>query len=544
MSNPFDQFDSQPQTANPFDQFDAKPKAAPEGDIASTIKRAAGGVVGDINQVIGAVNTPIRGWAGLVGQDVNGIPSIGSQGDKSVQEGMDASQQATGAILNAPVNAYRAGENKLEELGNKLPWAPYVNNFINSHPFLVKAQAALKGAGDVAAQVAPMAAGGIKAAGETEAPTLTAKQQSFKLANDNGVSIVPSEAEVQGGVSAPIGTAMEGFSGGAKAAQAIAIKNASSINGMAAQALAKTAPDLGIKPTTELTPEIIAKAKAANNIPYAQVAKLSDTAGRISADDPYAAGIKAMEDANNNSFGANPDIKAVIDRIDKPDFTSAELLKEVKSLRGNASGNYKSASGAPGKNSFDLGDLADAQSAAADLLEDRLDRFAQQIPGQENLAANLQQSRVNLAKINAIDNSIKAGTTNVNPGYFGRQLDNGAPLTDELADIGTLANNFPKSVRDVSNLSSKAPFTRFDALGGIWSLSKLFTHPLEGTAGAAAFLGPPGVRSGLFSNAYQSSLLPKASSLQSVAPYAAVQAAQTGNLTYEQQLAKQLMGNQ
>lgn len=562
MSNPFDQFDAQPQTANPFDQFDAKPKAAPEGDIASTIKRAAGGVISEINVPIGMANSAVKGLAGIAGlvkgavtpgdsadnaseryMDAVGVPSIGAQGEKSAQEGMDVTQQVIGSVLNAPVNIYRAGENKAEELSNKLPWAGYVNNFINSHPFLVKAQAALKGAGDVVAQVAPMVAGGVKAA--LDAPKdIPAAPPALKLANDNGIAVIPSEAAVNG-ASAPVGTAIEGFSGAPKAATAAAIKNSKAINGMAAQELAQTAPELNIKPDTELTPEILDKARAANNAAYSQVAKLSDSAGRIGADDEYAAGIKAMEDANNNSFGANKDISSVIKRIDKPDFTSGELLAEMKRLRGNASANYKASSGAPGKNTYDLGDLADAQNTAADLLEDRLDRFAQQIPGQEDLAANLQQSRVNLAKINAIDNSIKAGTTNVNPGYFGRQLNNGAPLTGKLADIGTLANNFPKSIRDVSSIASKTPYSRLDMLGLGYSLSKMFTHPIEAAGGAAAFAGGPLARTGLLSDAYQNSLTPKApSALIRGAPYAAGQAAQTGNLTYEQQLAQQLMGNQ
>lgn len=553
--NPFDKFD-QPTQGNPFDQFD---KPIPQDNAAETlIKRAAGGVLGDINQVIGAVNAPIKGLAGIAGlvkgaltpgesadntsaqyMQSAGIPTIGAQGDQAVKEGMDASQATTGTILNAPIEAYRAGENATEQLANKLPWAPYVNNFINSHPFLVKAQAALKGGIDTAIQAAPVVYGAYKGlTSPSEAPT---PPPVIKLARDNGVSVIPSELDLKG-ADVPTGETIEGFAGAPKTATAAAVKNTKAINSMGAQELASTAPDLGIKPDTELTPEIIAKAKQANVEPYETASNLSDTYGPVPMDNELGAGLQALRQANKaNRANPNPDVTEVIDSLDKPELTTRQIWGEIQRLIGNAKTNFKN-SAVPGKNTYDLGDLADAQSAAADLLEDRLDRFAQTIPGQENLVANLRQARVNYAKINAIDNSIKAGTTDIDPAYFGKQLDNGAPLTGKLNDIGVLANNFPKSVRLASNIANKTGLSRFDLLGGLYSISKFATNPKEAAAGTAAFLGGPMARSAILSEAYQNSLLGRPSNFMPMAPGAAVGAAQQGSM--QQELYKQLMGQQ
>ena len=68
----------------PFTGIDKPPE---DGDVAATIKRAAGGVIGDLNQVIGAVNSPLKGLAGIAGL-VKGAVTPGDSADNASQRFM------------------------------------------------------------------------------------------------------------------------------------------------------------------------------------------------------------------------------------------------------------------------------------------------------------------------------------------------------------------------------------------------------------------------------------------------------------------------
>lgn len=98
-------------------------------------------------------------------------------------------------------------------------------------------------------------------------------------------------------------------------------------------------------------------------------------------------------------------------------------------------------------------------------------------PWAHNLVQQFRDSRVQLAKQYAVKNAIVEGTGNVDPAKFGRALQGGAPLTDELR----LMAEFQKAAPDVMrHVTKDAPmFTPWEASTiGMGGVAGYAAHPL------------------------------------------------------------------
>lgn len=330
--------------------------------------------------------------------------------------------------------------------------------------------------------------------------------EAVTKARQAGYSLPPSEAAAQG-APAPIGKAIEGLTGSAKLRTSAAMKAQDVTDSLAAQ-------DIGVAPGTPLTDAVLDKAREPWNQVYKEVGALSDDHGPIPTDTPYTTALSKIASDNSSSFGGNPDIQSLVEKYSQPSFTSSDAVDAIKSLRKNATSNYKASNAFQVKNAYELGDLADAQKSVADALEQRIDRFAKSA-GSDDLVQRWQDARKQLAKINSVDSAIKEGTTNVSAPSLARSLNRGAPLSGNLRTVAQTANAFPRVLTEPSKLGNKVPINMLEGgIGGLGGLTAyLAGSPAIAAASAAGMVARPLARSALLSSGYQDRLAQQAPSL-------------------------------
>lgn len=114
-----------------------------------------------------------------------------------------------------------------------------------------------------------------------------------------------------------------------------------------------------------------------------------------------------------------------------------EAVDFVKKLRSDSNAAYKT--GSP--------EMGAAQRAIADAIEDNIG-LNLQAAGRPELLGNFKAARKQLAKQYAVREAIDEGAGTVDIKHFGRMLDAGAPLSDELALMGRFANTAPNVARN------------------------------------------------------------------------------------------------
>lgn len=493
---------------------------------APTGNAALGAGMGAVNTLSGGLNAIPKGLAGLIGL-VKGAVTPGESVDNESQAYMNAAPQipqmqsddlntqaanqaitgAASAMASAlPQGLDTAKTFLMQHSPQPVSRNPAIENYIQSQQAEQEAKSRL--GLNLAGNILPMLLTPKGLQGPTKMPEAT----PLSMANDLGYSIMPSEAAIKGG-SAPVGKLVEGLAGSAKTGVSAVMKNQPITNGLAAADIAKTAPDLGITPKTELTPQLLDQARAPNNAVYAQVSKL----GRIPTDNAFRAELNTIGRTPGNSFpgAVDPDIQGLRDIYNVPHFDAGDAVLQIRNLRKNATANYKAAAANQVKNAPMLGELADAQQGIADALENQLDRFvgspADKI-GNPKLIQDWRQARKNLAIINTVDNSIKEGTTDVSAEALAKQMNRGAPLSGNLQKIADMQNNFPISIRDVTRVRNKVPINALEGIMGTAGLgSAVLGEPHLGAGLVAGMVARPIARAGLLSGPYQNSLLPSVS---------------------------------
>lgn len=547
--NPFDQFDG---GSNPFDKFDKKQASYIDSQTGKTVPienagkpaqegSAIGGVLeGVTNTALGIPNAVLKGLSGLSGTMIPG---------GSVSDSFDNAPQIPTFSGGGPETAAArsAVEKAVGTAATALPKAldvAYTASRKSPLTGLDKAQDAKdealpRAALDVIGNLAPMLIGPKAIKTEAEIP----RTNAFKDARDLGLVIPPSFAAIKGGKTM-MGPAIEGMVGGAaKSTVDASVKNAPVITARAAEDIPS------IPKGTELTPDVLEAAKA----PYQAVYQKVSALGNIAADPTYVKAIEDIEPNLGKSFpksqgkGVNADIAELKDIYTEPNFDAADALQHVKELRDNARANYAASGNPSNKNVSSLKRLAEAQNTIADALIDQMDRWAESEGFEKSgLGDEFRDARQNLAKIFTLEDSIKPGTTDVSASYLANQLNKGKKLSGNMLRIAEAYNNFSPAMKDAGPLRNKVPINRMDAMvGGAGAGLGIMKHePNAALAAAGYVLAPPLTRKILLSDAYQNSMLPKDVMASQLSPGMKLTAAFTGQQTYEQQLAKQLMGIQ
>lgn len=165
--------------------------------------------------------------------------------------------------------------------------------------------------------------------------------------------------------------------------------------------------------------------------------------------------------------------------------------------------NYYQKSGNP-----DAYKAATTSDGAANSALDEVDKIAQ-ASGNPELVSALKQARVDIAKIHTVDKAVNVGTGDADAAFFGKQLNNGKPLSGELKVIGQFQQAFPSYTRE----SPKVPAAGVSKAEGLASALLAATgataahSPWGMLAGALPFASGP-TRSMLLSNPFQKGLTP------------------------------------
>lgn len=340
-----------------------------------------------------------------------------------------------------------------------------------------------------------------------------------------------------------MGKIIEGLAGSAKTGVDATVKNQAVTNRLAAQ-------DLGAPKGALLTPETLDALRKPHNAVYNEVAKLSDLSyngprgqpiqvGKIKTDNQYFQDLNDIGRTPGNSFpdAKTPGIDDLKHQYAVKDFNSADAVLQIRTLRKNAQANYKAAGANVAADAPMLAEKAEAQMSIANALEGQLDRAATNLPGtlsDPTLIPRWKAARQSLAKINTVDNAIKAGTTDVSAPALAKQLNKGAPLSGNLKTIADTANAFPISVRDITAVRNKVPINALEGLMGGASIpaAMLLHEPHLAAAGIAGMIARPTARAGLLSGPIQKGMLPSQPInplLRSLIDPAVLQAMQTGN---------------
>ena len=117
-----------------------------------------------------------------------------------------------------------------------------------------------------------------------------------------------------------------------------------------------------------------------------------------------------------------------------------------------------------------------------------------------DLIDRYRQARVQLAKINTVDQALRAGNGQVSALNLAKQLDRGAPLSGNLRAVAEAAQHVPRAMQDLSKIRDEGPLSALDLKleGGLGILK-----PLAALKALPAFALPPVVRAILGSDLYQ-----------------------------------------
>ena len=326
-------------------------------------------------------------------------------------------------------------------------------------------------------------AGGVGRIAEEAATAPRAATSMVDVAREHGYVLKPSEA---GG---KVGKVVEGLSGSPKLSVEASIKNQKVTNRLAGE-------EIGVP--GRLTKGAIAEAKKPHNAVYKEMQGLGD----IATDAKYKADIESIGRTPGTSFekAVNPDLQKLRDAYDEMRFDSKDAVLKIRELRAASTKNIK-APFDPAKN-----DLGYAQKQIADAIESQMERHAAAL-GKSDLVTRFRQARQSLAKIRAVESSIRGNTAEVSAPALAKQLERGVPLSGKLKVIADVANEFGEVTREGRKLKNKVPVTVLEgASGALGAGAATLHHPVAGGAALIGMIARPLARKALLSKAYQDRL--------------------------------------
>jgi len=348
--------------------------------------------------------------------------------------------------------------------------------------------------GAIVGGAAPLVTSAIGQAGNALGRFARGPEQPQELANaitaarESGYVIPPSQANPNA-----LNRTLEGIGGKLTTAQNASAKNQAVTN-------AKAASALGLPEDTTITPEVLDSVRSEAGKAYKAVSEL----GALDATRAkLPASVKTTETAADNIMGrpksvsvdasevvrawrqANADATAYFRQYARD--ANPETLAKAKAAAGDAKQ----------IDSFLVSSVEQAQKDApgkliADLAAGRVDqptflRQALSIGQQGDLAQNLKDAKVLIAKTHSVEGAMNAATGTIDAKKLAAQLQKGKPLSGDLKDIAEFAGRFPaaaKTTEQMGSLPQTSPLDWALALHGgkLLDLASLGARPLARSA--------------------------------------------------------------
>lgn len=349
------------------------------------------------------------------------------------------------------------------------------------------------------------------------------RDATIKAAKAAGYVLQPREANPDSAIA----SVLEGISGKQQTSAAVGTQNAETTNAIARRAL-------GLPENASLSRATVDARLKQIGKPYEALKQAPD----FHVDDQFASELNAIVE----KFGgqgrvkspAYPEIKSQVDSfLGKSEDAVAQVksalglpkdaeispqvaesiakqfppqplkasttVGDIKQLYANAAHNLRPTNQNPGAK-----DLGLAQRQIAEAVQNLIDRNLQKT-GQSDLLANFRMARPAYATAMSVRRAIKEGSGNVLASQLARQLNNGVPLSGELATAARFANTMPQAVKIPAY---KPGFSALDwgAMSGMGGLSALATgNPMGLLAGLAFPVSRNLARAAIMSRPFQAS---------------------------------------
>lgn len=268
----------------------------------------------------------------------------------------------------------------------------------------------------------------LKAAGQTDPEAV--RRATLTAMQQRGAVITPSEVNDSG-----INSVLEGIAGPSKISALAKKANAPVIDEIARS-------EAGLAPKQPISEQALSDARDALSKPYRDVAALSPQASKD---------LESWQQLNADSKDAYKAYRA---------NPSPATRKEAESLN------------------------TDAEAAFQKLQQHAVNA------GKPELASQLAEARVNIAKNFAVLNALNKGSGHVDPAVLGAQYDviGGKGITGGLKDIGAFQQAFPRDVAELSRVPPTGVSSMDTALGA------LLAHSAPTEAGGLLSSGIPLIR--------------------------------------------------
>lgn len=499
QANAFDQFDQ--QAAQPAQPAVAAPPAAPGqpntwGQAVKNVAEAGahfatgmtGGFAGDVAGLgaLGydiAANAVLHPFSGSTPGAYADPASVRDRVANTLTYQPSNPESATNSVLTAPGRAIGGSSEATNKYVTEKTGNPYLGDIAGSFPLVLANVMGAKAGMGPRFNAKPFGGAGRMAIPERvpgtpapPAPEATPEQLAIRNATDLGLKLQPST------VGNKAGNVVEGMAGRAPLARSLSLKNATTVDEAAGKAVGITG-----KPINRVTVGI---ERARANKAYDGLAKT----GVRKVSDEYRQEIASIDDRSGGASFADdaPPHVANLKKIygDQKQFNAGDAVARIRKLRADARDNFKTRD--PDKKA-----IGHVQQKIADALDNELARHVEAI-GQPELAANYKAARVQLAKLNTVEQALSG--SNVSAKKIWQQWKRGAPLQGELLAIAKAYDSFPQVLQDVNKLAGTHPLSAVDYLvAGAGAAAGSSINP----ALLATVAARPAARAALGSDLYQ-----------------------------------------
>jgi hypothetical protein len=267
------------------------------------------------------------------------------------------------------------------------------------------------------------------------------RDETLKLGRDAGYVALPTDV---GGRKA--GRFLEGVSGKFKTEELASARNQQVTNNL-------TKRYLDLPEDAPLTTEVLENARTSVYPAYEAIAET----GTISFGNknPFS---NIVTGVNKVTGGKNALMQDIPDTYSMDAATAIQRLKE---LRSDGSAYLRSGTNIMKPNPKEVA-RGNRYLAEANKLEKAIENHVVKL-GQPELIDQFRNARRYIAKTFTVEKALNPQTGTVDARKIAKQLDQGAPITDELALVGKYAKAFPKTTKVVAE--APAPFSALDLYG-------------------------------------------------------------------------------
>jgi len=267
------------------------------------------------------------------------------------------------------------------------------------------------------------------------------RDETLKLGRDAGYVALPTDV---GG--SKIGRFLEGVSGKFKTEELASARNQQVTNSL-------TKKYLDLPDDVPLTSEVLENARTSVYPAYEAIANTGTIS--LGNNNPFSSIVTGI---NKVTGGKNALMQNVPDTYS---IDAATAIQRLKELRSDGSAYLRSGTNIMKPNPKEVL-RGNRYLAEANKLEKAIENHVVKL-GQPELINQFRDARRYIAKTFTVEKALNPQTGVVDAKKIAKQLDQGVPITDELALVGKYAKAFPKTTKVVAE--APAPFSAVDFYG-------------------------------------------------------------------------------